>query len=125
MKNTLAENMRRFGTKNLTEAVASKADQSSVPASLVGRTVTMHSQPEQNTNVGYDIGIIALRQSGDKIGIMGLDLTDDATVAAYEAGKQVPALEFWFRRGGTGFYYSGLTFYNRWLAGELTRTYFK
>ena len=125
MKHTLWENMHRFGTKNLREAAASKADSASVPASLVGRTVTMHSQPEQNTNVGYDIGIIALRQSGDKIGIMGLDLTDEANVAAYEAGKQVPALEFWFRRGGNAFYYSGLTFYNRWLVGELNRTYFK
>jgi hypothetical protein len=117
--------MRRFATKNLREATASMADKSSVPASLVGRTVTMHSQPEQNTNVGYDIGIIAIRRTGDKIGIMGLDLADDANVAAYEAGKQVPALEFWFSRGGTGFYYSGLTFYNRWLVGELNRTYFK
>jgi hypothetical protein len=125
MKHILAENMRRFATKNLREATASMADKSSVPAGLTGRSVTMWDNKTQTGNSGIDISIIAIRRTGDKIGIMGLDLSDDATVDAYNAGKSVPALEFWFRRDGTGFYYTGLTFYNRWLVSELNQLYFK
>ena len=125
MKHTLMENMRRFGTKNLREASASMLDKSSVPASLVGRSITMWDNETQTGNGGIDINVVATRRAGDKIGIMGLDLADDAAVAAYNAGKSVPTMEFWFSRDATGFYYSGLTFYNRWLVGELNRMYFK
>jgi len=121
--------MRRFATKNLREASASKAAAaSSVPQSIVGKTVTMWANPAQTGNEGMDIGVASIRRIGkDRVILVAIDLADEAKVAAYEAGKSVTASEeFMFDRGATKFF--GLTYpgayYNKWLVSELNRIYF-
>jgi hypothetical protein len=128
MKNTLRENMRRFGTKNLTEAAASKSTESSVPKSLVGRSVTFWGTEAQTGNVGVDLGVTGVRRNGaGQVIITGIDLGDAATLAAYNAGKSVRGMEFMHNRGTTKFFdlSDGNVYFNRWVAGELARTYFK
>ncbi len=128
MKNTLWENMRRFGTKNLREAAASKSTESSVPKSVVGRSVTLWGTEAQTGNVGIDLGVTGVRRNGaSQVIITGIDLGDKAVVDAYNAGKTVLGMEFLHNRGTTKFFdlSDGNVYFNRWLAGELARTYFK
>jgi hypothetical protein len=127
MKNTLRENMRRFGTKNLTEAAASKSTESSVPKSVVGRSVTLWGTEAQTGDVGIDLGVTGVRrQRTAQVIITGIDLGDAATLAAYNAGKSVRAMEFLHTKGTTKFFdlSDGNVYFNRWLAGELARAYF-
>lgn len=129
MKNILAENMRRFGTKNLTEAaMVSKTAASSVPQSLVGRTVTMWTK-ESQTGDGMDLGIVRVQREGkNRVTVSGLDLSDAELIDAYNAGRSVTVtIEFMLDRGDTKFFdtLTGMILYNRWLVGELTKTYFK
>jgi hypothetical protein len=128
MKNTLRENMRRFGTKNLTEAAASKSTEASVPKSVVGRSVTLWGTEAQTGNIGIDLGVTGVRRNGaSQVIITGIDLGDKAVVDAYNAGKSVRGMEFMHNRGTTKFFdlSDGNVYFNRWLAGELARTYFK
>lgn len=129
MKYTLAENMRRFATKNLREAAqASKSTEKTVPRSIVGRTVTMWANESQTGNEGMDIGVASIRRIGkDRVILVAIDLADEQKVAAYESGRSVTASEeFMFDRGAKKFF--GLTYpgayYNRWLVAELTKIYF-
>lgn len=128
MKNILAENMRRFHTKNLKEAAqVTKAMASSVPQSLVGRTVTLWTNKAQ-TGDSVDCGIAKIsRDDKNTVAIAVIDLSDEALVAAYNAGKSVtPTAEFLFFRGDTKLFMNitGTIFYNRWLVAELTKAYF-
>lgn len=129
MKNILAENMRRFGTKNLTEAAqVTKAMASSVPQSLVGRTVTMWTK-ESQTGDGMDLGIVRVQREGkNRVTVSGLDLSDAELIDSYNAGRSVTVtIEFMLDRGDTKFFdtLTGMILYNRWLVGELNKTYFK
>jgi hypothetical protein len=128
MKNTLRENMRRFGTKNLREVAATKSTESTVPKSVVGRSVTLWGTEAQTGDVGIDLGVTGVRRNGaSQVIITGIDLGDKAVVDAYNAGKSVRGMEFLHNRGTTKFFdlSDGNVYFNRWLAGELARTYFK
>lgn len=128
MKNILAENMRRFGTKNLAEAASvTKTMASSLPQSLVGRTVTLWTNKAQ-TGDSVDCGIAKIRRvNKNAVAVVVIDLSDAELVDAYNAGKSVTAsAEFLFYRGDTKLFMNitGEIFYNRWLVAELTKEYF-
>lgn len=125
MKNILAENMRRFGTKNLAEAATVKKGRKS--SELVGRTVTLYGDESQGSGV-MDIGIADAKYdaSRKRFQIVGIDLEDAAKLQAYNAGKPVTAdIEIMFEPEDNKFFdmFTGTVFYNRWLAGELNKIY--
>ena len=128
MKNILRENMRRFGTKNLTEvATVTKGRKSS---ELVGRSVTLWGNEAQS---GSEIMYMYIADTHydhakRRFQVVGLDMSDEEKVAAFNAGESVAAsIEIMFEPGNkTNVFfdmYTGTKFYNRWLAGELNKIY--
>ena len=126
MKHILAENMRRFGTKNLTEA-ATVTKPTNLGDDIIGRTVSMWSNKSQTVE-GMDIGIADLKKIGANVKIVAIDLSDVEKVKAYNAGEAVTiSEEFFFYKGDTKFFSMGMSprpYYNRWLVDQLNKTYY-